>query len=144
MNISILLRHSGIWESDVRYERYRSDGIVVGENISFVNLNSAIAAELNVDESKKNMEIRYVVEGNSSPLCIRNDMGVKLYIEVKKHEVGFGMYPLCIDTSDKSDEEIQNFDATTGAIVCVEGGKRDAKALSIVESKICDSYFMMQ
>jgi len=53
MNISILLRHSGIWESDVRYERYKIDGIVVGENISFVNLKSAIAAELNVDESKK-------------------------------------------------------------------------------------------
>ncbi|KAH0655229.1 hypothetical protein KY285_030111 [Solanum tuberosum] len=29
-----------------------------------------------------------------------------------------------------------------GAIVCVEGGKRDTKALSIVESKICDSYYI--
>ena len=75
MNISILLRHSGIWESDVRYEQYKIDGIVVGENISLVNLKSAIATELNIDESKKNMEIRYVVEGNSCPLCIRNDMG---------------------------------------------------------------------
>ncbi|XP_049374388.1 uncharacterized protein LOC125839457 [Solanum verrucosum] len=65
MNISILLRHSGIWESDVRYEQYKIDGIVVGENISLVNLKSAIAAELNIDESKKNIEIRYVVEGNS-------------------------------------------------------------------------------
>ena len=67
---------------------------------------------------------------------------MKLYIEIKKHEVGFGMYPLCIDTSNKSDEEIQNFDATTGAIVCVEGGKSDAKALTIVESKIGDSYYI--
>ncbi|XP_049367285.1 uncharacterized protein LOC125832180 [Solanum verrucosum] len=142
MNISILLRHSGSWESDVRYERYISDGIVVCENISFVNLISAIKAELGIDEFKKNIEVRYVVEGNSSPLCIRNDMGVKLYIEIKKHEVGFGMYPLCIDTSDKSDEEIQNFDATIGAIVCVEGGKSDAKALTIVESKIGDSYYI--
>ncbi|KAG5592262.1 hypothetical protein H5410_042776 [Solanum commersonii] len=65
------------------------------------------------------MEIRYVVKGNSCPLCIRNDMGVKLYIEVKKHEMEFGMYPLCIDTSNRSDEDIHNFDAT-GAIVCVE------------------------
>jgi len=58
MNISILLRYSGIWESDVSYER------VVGENISFVNLISAITAELVIDELKKNIEIRYVVEGN--------------------------------------------------------------------------------
>ncbi|XP_015163822.1 uncharacterized protein [Solanum tuberosum] len=61
-----------------QYERYKIDGIVVGENISLVNLKSTIAAELNVDES----------------------------------------------------------------IVCVEGGKRDTKALSIVESKICDSYYI--
>ena len=53
MNISILLRHSGIWESDVMYERYKSDGIVVGENISFMNLISTIAAELDIDDSKK-------------------------------------------------------------------------------------------
>ncbi|XP_049378272.1 uncharacterized protein LOC125843082 [Solanum stenotomum] len=90
------------------------------------------------------MEIRYAVKGNSCPLCIRNDMGVKLYIEVKKHEIEFGMYPLCIDTSNRSDEDIHNFDATTGAIVCVEGGKRDTKALSIVESKICDSYYISE
>jgi len=71
-------------------------------------------------------------------------MGVKLYIEVKKHEVGFSLYPLCIDTTDKSDEEIQNFDPTTSAIVCFKGGKRDAKALSIVESKIVDSYYLLE
>ncbi|KAK4731927.1 hypothetical protein R3W88_024915 [Solanum pinnatisectum] len=94
MNISILLRYSGLWESDVRYERYKSDGMVVGENISFVNLISVIAAELAIDELKKKTS--------------RSDT------LLKKHEVGFGMYPLCIDTSDKSDEEIQNFDATRG------------------------------
>ncbi|KAG5569413.1 hypothetical protein H5410_059179 [Solanum commersonii] len=63
MNISILLRYYGLRKSDARYERYRSDGIVVSENISFVNLISAIAAELDIDELKKNIEIRYVVEG---------------------------------------------------------------------------------
>ena len=53
MNISILLRHIGTWESDVIYERYKSDGIVVGENILFMNLISAITTELIIDESKK-------------------------------------------------------------------------------------------
>ncbi|KAH0693770.1 hypothetical protein KY285_020867 [Solanum tuberosum] len=47
-------------------------------------------------------------------------MGVKLYVEIKKQEVGFSMYPLCVDTSDKSEEEIQGFDASSGAIVCME------------------------
>ena len=53
MNISILLRHSGIWESDVMHERYKSNGIVDDENISLMNLISAIKAELGIDESKK-------------------------------------------------------------------------------------------
>ena len=86
MNIAILLRHSGIWESEVTYNQYKSDGIVVGENISYMNLISAIATELNIDELKKNIIIRYIVEDNSSPMIIRNDMGVKLFIEIKKQE----------------------------------------------------------
>ena len=77
-----------------------------------------------IDESKKNIEIRYIVEGNSSPLCFQTDMDLKLYIEIKKHDVGFSMYPLCIDTLDKCVEEILNYDATKGVIVCVEGGKK--------------------
>ena len=86
MNIAILLRHSGIWESEVTYKQYKSDGIVVGKNISYMNLISAIATELNIDELKRNIIIRYIVEDNSSPMIIRNDMGVKLFIEIKKQE----------------------------------------------------------
>ena len=54
MNISILLRHSRLWESEIKYERYKSDGILVGEHVSFMNLVSTIAAELNIDDSRKN------------------------------------------------------------------------------------------
>ncbi|KAK4724295.1 hypothetical protein R3W88_027074 [Solanum pinnatisectum] len=57
MNISILLRYSGIWESGVSYERYKSDGIAVGQTISFVNFKSAIATELEIDEMRKNLKI---------------------------------------------------------------------------------------
>ena len=53
-------------------------------------------------------------------------MVVKLYIGMKKHDVGFGMYSQCIDTSNKSDKEIQIFDVITGEIVGVEGEKRNA------------------
>ena len=99
MNISILLRHSGIWVSDVNYEGYKVDGIVVGHFISFVNLKTLILSELEIDTVTKDIEIWYIVEG--SPLKIKNDMGVKLYFEVKKNASGIGMYPLCIDTTDK-------------------------------------------
>ena len=101
MNISILLRHSGIWVSDVNYEGYKVDGTVVGHSISFVNLKTLILSELEIDTVTKDIEIRYIVEASSCPLKIKNDMGVKLYFEVKKNASGIGMYPLCIDTTDK-------------------------------------------
>ncbi|XP_055800718.1 uncharacterized protein LOC129870128 [Solanum dulcamara] len=62
MTIPILLRHSGVWQSDITYEKYKSDGIVVGDNVSYSNLKAAIAAELSMDESEKKIEIRYIVE----------------------------------------------------------------------------------
>ncbi|KAG5598058.1 hypothetical protein H5410_039290 [Solanum commersonii] len=144
MNISILLKHLGIWVSEVKYESYKSDGIVVGQSISFLNLRAAISAELDIDVSRKNIEIRYIVEGNSSPMKVKNDMGVKLYLEVKKNEPGFAMYPLCIDTSEKIDGNVYNFDGICGEITCVEDTTQDTEALAMVESRICDSYYILE
>ncbi|KAG5621219.1 hypothetical protein H5410_006437 [Solanum commersonii] len=142
MNISILLRHSRIWVSEVKYESYKSDGIIVGQSISFLNLKAAISAELDIDVSRKNIEIRYIVEGNSFPMRIKSDMGVKLYLEVKKSEPGFAMYPLCIDTREKLGGDVHNFDGTCGEITYVKGTSHDTKALVVVESRICDSYYI--
>ncbi|KAG5631756.1 hypothetical protein H5410_003473 [Solanum commersonii] len=142
MNISILLRHSGIWVSEVKYERYKSDGIVVGQSISFLNLKAAISVELDIDVSRKSIEISYIIEGNSSPMKIKNDMGVNLYLEVKKSEPEFAMYPLCIDTYKKIGGDVHNFDGTCGEITCVEDTTQDTEALVVVESRICDSYYI--
>ena len=65
MNTSILMRHSGIWVNELHYESYKIDEIVVGDSISFSNLKVAIAAELDIDVSRKEIEIRYIVEGIS-------------------------------------------------------------------------------
>ena len=54
------------------------------------------------------------------------------------------MYPLCIDTNDKSTEELQIVDSSSGAIICIEGGQRDANALSVVESNIGDSCYITE
>lgn len=91
MNVSILIRHSGIWKSDVLYSGYKSDGIIVGENISFVNLRSAIAIVLDINKQIKKVDIWYVVKGNASPIYIRNDIRVKLHLEINKKERGFGV-----------------------------------------------------
>ena len=80
-NTSILMRHSGIWVSELQYESYKIDGIVVGDLISFSNLKAAIAAELDIDASRKEIEIQYIVEGNSCPnwILISNFEKQRLY-----------------------------------------------------------------
>ncbi|KAH0693112.1 hypothetical protein KY285_020209 [Solanum tuberosum] len=103
-----------------------------------MNLKVLILAELEIDGVRKDIEIRYIVDGNTCPLKIRNDMGVKLYLEVRRNEPGIGMYQLCIDTTEKMVGEIHNFDCSSGEIICVEDTERDTEALALVESRICD------
>ena len=75
--------------NELQYENYKIDGIVVGDSISFSNLKAAIAAELDIDVSRKEIEIRYIVEGNSCPMKLKNDTSVKLYFELKKTILDF-------------------------------------------------------
>lgn len=51
MNISRLLEHLKIWEFS--YKWYKSEEVVVGENIPFINLVSVITAELNIHALRK-------------------------------------------------------------------------------------------
>lgn len=74
------------------------------------------------------------MESNISPITIRNDMGVKLYVEVKKKESGFGMYPLCIDTIDLTSGELQVIDTVNGSIDCVDIRQKEADIIGLVET----------
>ncbi|XP_047257550.1 uncharacterized protein LOC124889624 [Capsicum annuum] len=57
-----------------------SDGIVVSEHVTYKKLISTIAGELKIDETRKKIKARYIVEVNASPLFICNEMSVKLYV----------------------------------------------------------------
>lgn len=46
-------------------------------------------------------------------------MRVNIYVEVKKHEVEFAMYPLYIDTTNKNVGKIQIFYVLTGVIAWI-------------------------
>ncbi|XP_016572086.2 uncharacterized protein LOC107870170 isoform X1 [Capsicum annuum] len=117
MNISVLLRHSNVWVNEIEYVGYKSDRIVVSEHVTYEKLISTIAEELKIDETRKKIEARYIVEANACLLFIRNEMSVKLYVEIKKIDRGFGTYPLIITTLDKSASEML-FDGKVGAVMC--------------------------
>lgn len=112
MNISILIRHSGIWESDILYNRYQSDGIIIGDNIFFVNLRAAIAAELGIDERRK--KLRFNILLKVICLLFQSAMTWVLSCMLKlKKEPDFGMYPLCVDISNLDLVDSLSFDAAT-------------------------------
>ena len=52
-----------------------------------------------------------------------------------KREIGFGIYPLCIDTIDKDVDDIERFDVSTSSIVCDESAEQDTLAPSLVKLK---------
>lgn len=68
MNISVLLRYFVVWVTDVKFDRYKSDGVVIREHITYEKLISIIVVELEIDKTRKGIEARYVVDENSSHL----------------------------------------------------------------------------
>lgn len=75
-------------------------------------------------------------------MIIKNDMGVHLYLELKKSEPDICKYPLYVDVSDKHIEDAHNFDANAGEIACIEGSRKDTQALVVVESGNGDTCYI--
>lgn len=107
---------------------------MVAESILYVILILTIILELEIEKSRKKINDQYIVEENLSPMVIRNDNGVNIYVELKKIISKFLMYLLCITTMDKSTKELM-LDGDTKVVVCVERMKSNALTLAIVESK---------
>ncbi|KAK6775744.1 hypothetical protein RDI58_026745 [Solanum bulbocastanum] len=98
-NITILLRHSGSWISESDYANYR---ILLRENATYNDLVDGISTQLGIDCSRKRMEIRYMMEGNVTPMEIRNEMGMRFFMKLKRRQSNCGLYPLCITTKEQN------------------------------------------
>ncbi|XP_075101265.1 uncharacterized protein LOC107813344 [Nicotiana tabacum] len=95
-----MLQLNGNWDNYDRFRDFEVDAIVVDENASYSILISTIAEQLSIDTSEKIVEIKYMVNDNCPPMEIRNDMGVRVYMETKKENKNLGSYPLCISVRD--------------------------------------------
>ncbi|XP_075112267.1 uncharacterized protein LOC107783443 [Nicotiana tabacum] len=98
--ITIMLQLNGNWDNYDRFRDFEVDAIVVDENASYSILISTIAEQLSIDTSEKIVEIKYMVNDNCPPMEIRNDMGVRVYMENKKENKNLGLYSLCISVRD--------------------------------------------
>ncbi|XP_070037012.1 uncharacterized protein [Nicotiana tomentosiformis] len=98
--LAIMLQLNGRWDSVGRYKDFDIDGIVVNDDSNYSQLNSAIAEHLMIDTSAKIIEFKYSVNKRCPLIKIRNDMRVRVYMEMKKGNKNLGMYLLCIIVRD--------------------------------------------
>ncbi|XP_019230813.1 PREDICTED: uncharacterized protein LOC109211704 [Nicotiana attenuata] len=106
----------------------------VYENASNGILISTIAEQLSIDTSDKIVEIKYIVNDNCPPMEIRNDMGVRVYMETKKENKNLGSYPLCISVRDFNMELAITNDSTSA------GSSGSVKLLEIPSSPAIEEY----
>ncbi|OIT30536.1 hypothetical protein A4A49_62769, partial [Nicotiana attenuata] len=139
-SLTVLFRHAGKWNDEGNYVDFLIKGILIKEYASYNNLVASISNQLGIDLSTKSIKIQYKVEGNSTPMEIHNDMGCRVYVELKKENREFGMYPLCITTIEK--ELVSCGSLSEGDIVQIDeslqrydSGTDDTLALDLVNSR---------
>lgn len=105
--VTVLLQHKGHWDKTGQYVDFCADAIVINSDCTFDDLESIISKQLRIDCIINQIEIKYKVNATCPALEIHNDMGVNVYVELKKDK-DFGKYPLCITVTEKSFDEAVN------------------------------------
>ncbi|KAG5611122.1 hypothetical protein H5410_022403, partial [Solanum commersonii] len=67
-NITVLIQHFRKWLEENCYVKYSIDRTVLKEYASYFDLVDLISIQLNIDLTKKCMKIKYIVEGNDTPM----------------------------------------------------------------------------
>ncbi|KAK1354916.1 hypothetical protein POM88_048172 [Heracleum sosnowskyi] len=99
-SIPIILKHSGHWDDNSSYVNFQVFGLLIPTNCNYSNLVGMICNELNLQPQLTSMKIEYQVKDGYPPFNIVDDLRLMFYIELKKREEDFTMYPLFAHTED--------------------------------------------
>lgn len=66
------------------YVDYILDGVVFREHSTYLELYTLIANQIGVDVTKKIIKIEYKVNPGDMSMVIHNNMGVRVYVMLKK------------------------------------------------------------
>ncbi|KAK6793284.1 hypothetical protein RDI58_006737 [Solanum bulbocastanum] len=91
-SISFLVMHYGRWNEDNCYVDYTIKAIVMNEYATFRELLDVVSKQICVDLSFNGVKLRYKIEGSNVPLEIHNDMGVRVYVSLKKDNKELAKY----------------------------------------------------
>ncbi|KAH0650334.1 hypothetical protein KY284_030246 [Solanum tuberosum] len=73
--------------------------------------------QLGVDMNVIKLKIEYKVEESNTPMLIHNDMGVRVYIILKKAANDFNKYPICISILDNSNNIIELYERSYDGVI---------------------------
>lgn len=100
-NVPIFIKHNGVWESNYSFVNFSVNGVLITSGCNFKELVSVIANQLEKDLDTNLIDIKYIVKDGYPPMTVHSDMSVRVYIELKKMNAEFTMYPLCVTFKDK-------------------------------------------
>ncbi|XP_055961512.1 uncharacterized protein LOC130015425 [Mercurialis annua] len=98
-SLLVMIQHNGKWIEANKYEDFEVIGIMIPQDTSYLNLLEIISKELKLNLQEQRIQIKYQVKIQYPPLKITDDSSFKFYMEIKKMQTDFTMYPLCVDIS---------------------------------------------
>ena len=105
-SLAILVMHSEKWDDSNSYIDYTIEGVVFKEQSTFLEFYTTIVKQIGVDMNNKTLKIEYKVEESNKRMVIHNDMGVRMYVMLKKANIDFNKFPICITILDSCDRQI--------------------------------------
>ncbi|KAM3234161.1 hypothetical protein P3L10_019520 [Capsicum annuum] len=90
--IPIMLQYGGGWLSDVQFEKFTINGVLLNLDCKYEYFVDELYKQLNLEQNSGLMTIKYIVKSGS--MTIYNDMSVRLYMEMKKVVLDINEFPL--------------------------------------------------
>ncbi|XP_050222827.1 uncharacterized protein LOC126672920 [Mercurialis annua] len=140
-SIPVMIQYKGNWIEANQYADFEVIGVMIPQNSTYLDILHIIAQEIQVNLEKQNIEIKYQVKIQYLPLKISDDSSFRFYLEIKKKEIDFTMYPLCIVViSDTSQIQTILPDASASISTAISESNRDQDTISIHDRYMSDTF----
>ncbi|XP_050222652.2 uncharacterized protein LOC126672738 [Mercurialis annua] len=94
--IQVLMQHDGQWTEDGKYTDFKMTGILLEMNCTFNSFIELVYQSLQVQDTETELDIQYLISDDYPPVKIADERSLRFYIQLKKSELNFTRYPICI------------------------------------------------
>ncbi|XP_050232912.2 uncharacterized protein LOC126681415 [Mercurialis annua] len=94
--IQVLMQHDGQWTEDGKYINFKITGILLEIDCTFESFIELVYQHLQIQETDTQLDIQYLVSDDYPPIKIKDEGSLRFYIQLKRSEMNFTKYPICI------------------------------------------------